>query len=42
MTPQPGWQRKAQPGDGIEIYDRNWLLPRFPPGRASGGWGRAI
>ena len=22
----------ARPGDGIEVYDRNWLLPRFPKG----------
>ena len=30
-------------GDGIEIYDRNWLLPRFPAGAAclAGGAGRS-
>jgi hypothetical protein len=22
---------QARPGDRIEVYDRNWLLPRFPP-----------
>lgn len=24
--------RNARPGDGVEVYDRNWLLPRFPAG----------
>jgi hypothetical protein len=24
--------QNAHAGDGIEIYDRNWLLPRFPAG----------
>jgi hypothetical protein len=22
---------QTRPGDAIEVYDRNWLLPRFPP-----------
>ena len=22
---------EARPGDGIEVYDRNWMLPAFPP-----------
>jgi hypothetical protein len=22
---------QARPGDGIEVYDRNWLLPHLPP-----------
>ena len=24
--------QNARAGDGIEVYDRNWLLPRFPAG----------